>query len=183
MNPAWGYFLDVGIACADYNLQNYEGALNNLAAADKFEASAWSQPTSAQGKVWLRWAKTITDKLRVAIAAAASRPSTVRVQVPAYQAPITAYSRAMYGSNQQGGSVIATRSGCDYFIVATSRGYDLLEWFGGWPPDRDDELVGTFEQYGFHSIYDRTASQSIRVWVEDYWLDEDDAYEKLNEHC
>jgi len=33
-------------------------------------------------------------------------------------------------------------SGCDYFLVQTRSGYDLLEWYGGHDPDKDDVLVG-----------------------------------------
>src|SRR5262249_44467648 len=47
-------------------------------------------------------------------------------------------------------------SGCDYFVVETSKGYDLLEWYGGWDPDKGDVLVGVFEQYGMHDINDPT---------------------------
>ena len=81
------------------------------------------------------------------------------------------------------GVVTTTRSGCDYFLVSTKLGFDLLEWFGGATPDRGDVLIGSYETYGFHDVYDKTQDSSVHVWVEDYWLDSDGAFDKLNEHC
>lgn len=74
-------------------------------------------------------------------------------------------------------------SGCDYFLVATRSNYDLLEWYGGHDPDKGDVLVGGFESYGFHDIYDETADSDLRVWTEDYGLSKEDALEKLTDHC
>ena len=47
------------------------------------------------------------------------------------------------------GEVVLKKSGCDYFIVETYMGYDLLEWYGGNDPDEGDILSGNFESYGF----------------------------------
>lgn len=81
------------------------------------------------------------------------------------------------------GAVVHRISGCDYFIVATTSGYDLLEWYGGHDPDKDDVLVGKFETYGMHDIYDSTVDEEITVWVEDYNLSKVEALEKLAEKC
>jgi hypothetical protein len=88
-------------------------------------------------------------------------------------------------TNPKGARGIVYRriSGCDYFIVATRSNYDVLEWYGGHDPDRDDILVGGFESYGFHDIYDETADDDLRVWTEDYALSKEDALEKLTEQC
>jgi hypothetical protein len=74
-------------------------------------------------------------------------------------------------------------SGCDYFIVATKSAYDVLEWYGGHDPDKGDILIGGFESYGFHDIYDETADDDLRVWTEDYDLTKEDALEKLTDQC
>jgi hypothetical protein len=74
-------------------------------------------------------------------------------------------------------------SGCDYFVVQTKYGYDVLEWYGGHDPDKGDILIGNYEAYGFHDILDETADESIRVWTEDYQLTKSDALDKLTEHC
>jgi hypothetical protein len=74
-------------------------------------------------------------------------------------------------------------SGCDYFVVATKSGYDLLEWYGGHDPDKDDIVIGKYEAYGFHDIYDETTDDTTRVWTEEYWLSKQDVLEKLADKC
>jgi hypothetical protein len=74
-------------------------------------------------------------------------------------------------------------SGCDYFIVETSMGYSLVEWYGGAIPDKGDILYGEFEQYGFQDVYNSTKDEEMRIWVEEYWLDLEDALEALLEEC
>jgi hypothetical protein len=81
------------------------------------------------------------------------------------------------------GTVTHKIGGCDYFVVATPAGYDLLEWYGGHDPDRGDVLVGGYETYGMHDIYDDTADEELTVWVEDYGLSKEDALDKLAEKC
>ena len=80
--------------------------------------------------------------------------------------------------------VVAHRiSGCDYFVVQTRNGYDLLEWYGDYEPDKGDVLIGAYESYGFHDVYDETVDQNSRVYTEDYWLSKSRALEELAEHC
>jgi hypothetical protein len=67
--------------------------------------------------------------------------------------------------------------------VATEASYDVLEWYGGHDPDKGDYLIGGFESYGFHDIYDETADNDLRVWTEDYDLSKGRALEKLAEKC
>jgi hypothetical protein len=81
------------------------------------------------------------------------------------------------------GTITHRISGCDYFVVETLRGYDLLEWYGGYDPDKGDMLVGGFEEYGMHDINDLTADEELTVWVEDYDLTKEDVLDQLAEQC
>lgn len=81
------------------------------------------------------------------------------------------------------GDVTHTLSGCDYFLVETSNGFALLEWYGGNDPYIGDIVVGAFESYGMKEIYNTTAEQELNVWVDDFWLSKEDALEKLYEEC
>jgi len=74
-------------------------------------------------------------------------------------------------------------SGCDYFVVETGNGYDLLEWFGGYDPDKGDVLVGEYESYGFHTVYVEQRERTLRAWTEDYDLSKSDALEQLADNC
>ena len=82
-----------------------------------------------------------------------------------------------------GGSVSHRISGCDYFLVQTRNGYDLLEWFDGHDPDKGDSIVGKYEEYGFHDVLDDTAGETVRIYTEDFWLSKSDALEQLTENC
>lgn len=81
------------------------------------------------------------------------------------------------------GVVVYQASSCDYFIAESNTGFVLLEWYGGYTPDRDDVIVGEFESYGMKDIYDITADQEVRVWVEDLMLSKDDAVEQYFDQC
>jgi hypothetical protein len=81
------------------------------------------------------------------------------------------------------GKVVSKKSGCDYFIVQTNMGYALLEWYGGYDPDKGDTLAGDFESYGFKDIYDLTTDSGLRVWVEDYWLSKSHVMEEYFDKC
>lgn len=81
------------------------------------------------------------------------------------------------------GVVVYARPSCDYYIVETSTGFDLLEWYGGYTPDEGDLIVGEFESYGFYDIYDVTADQESTAWVEDFWLSGSDAAAGYLEQC
>ena len=81
------------------------------------------------------------------------------------------------------GEVTHRISACDYFLVETRYGYDLLEWYGNYDPDKGDTLVGNYETYGFHDVLDETADETTHVYTEDYQLSKSDALEKLAEQC
>ena len=81
------------------------------------------------------------------------------------------------------GEVTHRVSGCDYFLVETKNGYDLLEWYYGHDPDEGDTIAGKFESYGFHDVVDTTADDTLRVYTEDYQLSKSDALEKLVDAC
>jgi hypothetical protein len=88
------------------------------------------------------------------------------------------------GAGSSVSGVITYRvSGCDYFLVQTQKGYDLLEWYGGHDPDKGDVLVGRYEEYGFHDVLDDTADEPLRIYVEDFWLTKSDALEHLADKC
>lgn len=100
----------------------------------------------------------------------------VRVYEPGEQTPSSYVAVAK-------GAVVLRKDGCDYFLVETTMGFALLEWYGGNDPELGDVLVGDFESYGTKDIYNLTADAETRVWVEEYWLGEDRAIEELYEKC
>lgn len=81
------------------------------------------------------------------------------------------------------GVVVYIKSGCSYYIVETTMGYALLEWYGGSIPSRGDVLVGDFESYGMKDIYNVTADSETRVWVDNYWMSKSRVVERYFEKC
>lgn len=81
------------------------------------------------------------------------------------------------------GKVTHRTSGCDYFIVETTSGFALLELYGYGDPDKGDVIVGDFESYGMKKIYNATKEKEISVWVDNFWMDKEDALEELFDHC
>jgi hypothetical protein len=96
---------------------------------------------------------------------------------------LTFAAAAAIGQSADVGIVTHRIGGCDYFLVETRKGYDVLEWYGGHDPDKGDTIAGKFESYGFHSVVDTTADQDIRIYTEDYQLSREDALEKLADKC
>ncbi len=91
---------------------------------------------------------------------------------------------ASVGAGSSVSGVVSHRiSGCDYFLVQTRSGYDLLEWYGDHDPDKGDTLVGKFEDYGFHNVLDETADENCHLYTEEYWLSKTDALEHLADKC
>jgi hypothetical protein len=81
-----------------------------------------------------------------------------------------------------GATVVYRRSGCDYFILESMKGYIVAEWMGGHDPDEGETLFGNFNSYGTKTYFNGTNTES-RLWIEDYWLSKEDAFEKVNEEC
>lgn len=73
--------------------------------------------------------------------------------------------------------------GCEWFLVESESGFVLMEWYGGNDPDRDDEIVGEIEIFGFQDLFNNTADEELQVYIDDYMLSKTSALEKLYEEC
>lgn len=83
----------------------------------------------------------------------------------------------------EGVVVLEDTLSCDFFVVQTSNGYTLLEWYGGAIPIWvDDRVYGELSSYGFHDIYIEGRGE-MHVYIEDYWVDEDKAQRYFYSHC
>lgn len=78
--------------------------------------------------------------------------------------------------------VVLRVSGCDYFVADGPSGYLVIEWYGGYDPDRGDGIFGDVRGYGFRDVlYDN--GRDGRVYIDDYLLSRDSAVRKLRDHC
>lgn len=95
-------------------------------------------------------------------------------------AGIAALTFAGSAQAEQGEVVLA--SSCDNFIVETSSGYTLLEWYGGPSPDEGDHVFGDLYGYGMKTIYIDGRGET-RVWIEDYMAGSDAAKDFYYSKC
>lgn len=79
--------------------------------------------------------------------------------------------------------VVYKQSGCDYFIANGPQGLYVLEWYGGYDPDRGDLVAGDIYSYGMKEVRYPQHEAKGTVWVEDYGLSRDSAVEKWQDHC
>ena len=78
------------------------------------------------------------------------------------------------------GTVVYNKSGCrSRYVVETTLGYAILEWYGGYDPSEGDVLAGEINSYGFKDLYNITKKQSAQVWIEDYLLSKSRLQEKF----
>lgn len=81
-------------------------------------------------------------------------------------------------------TVVYSDFGCDYFVVRSSEGsYSVLESWDGWPPDRGDVLIGEVDTFGFEDLYNLTQRSGLKVWIDDFLLDEREAVRTMRRNC
>lgn len=95
-----------------------------------------------------------------------SRPAP-QDRTPSSDAPIT---------------VALRRSGCDYFIADGPNGYYILEWYGGYDPEKGDGIFGEIRGYGFRDVLYSNGREG-RLYVDDYSLGQSSAIEKIRDRC
>ena len=70
----------------------------------------------------------------------------------------------------------------DYFVVEMGeKRYALLEWYGGYKPEKGDIVIGNFTHFGVQDML--IGDRRLRVWVEDYDLTQDAINDKLADKC
>ena len=78
-------------------------------------------------------------------------------------------------------TVTKVESRSDWFIVETSGGFALVEWFGGTLPSENQQFYGNVHKFGFTELTSKVGSRRMKVWVDDYLLTKQSALEKLAE--
>ena len=80
------------------------------------------------------------------------------------------------------GYVVKTFSRCDYFIADGPSGLYVLEWYGGWDPDKGDTIEGEINSYGMKDVF-YNGDLPGTVWVEDYLESSSAAWDEIDDHC
>ena len=78
--------------------------------------------------------------------------------------------------------VLVTVDCHDYFVVDLgSKRYALVEWYGGYRPEKGDVVSGDFSHFGAQDV--TVKGQRLRIYVEDYDLTQDAINDKLSDKC
>ena len=82
-------------------------------------------------------------------------------------------------------TVVMDRSGChDYFVADGTKGYYLLQWFGGYNPGVGDRMTGDLTSYGVKDVYyNGSESKKGKVQVEDFLLSKNSVMDKYQKKC
>lgn len=77
------------------------------------------------------------------------------------------------------GTVVYEGKG-DYYIIETTRGFTITELFKG-RLDEDDKVRGELNSFNFKYILNQSRSREARVYIEDYKLTYNQAFNWLGE--
>ena len=70
----------------------------------------------------------------------------------------------------------------DLFVVDMGdKCYALLEWYGGYRPEKGDIIIGNFLHFGVQDMV--VGNRRLRVWLDDYDLTQDQINDKLADKC
>ena len=64
-------------------------------------------------------------------------------------------------------------------MIAYEGGYLLVEWYGGYSPNKGDVYVGDFHEYGMKTLFCTTSDEETEFWIEDFMADNEKGHEFL----
>jgi hypothetical protein len=88
-----------------------------------------------------------------------------------------------YWLSKERGEVVYSDSYCNYYVVETYYGYNILRSNGGYKPFEGSIVYGDFSYRGTKEIYNRTSGVIFTGTVTDYWLSYAEAQDALDYYC
>jgi hypothetical protein len=88
-----------------------------------------------------------------------------------------------YWLSRERGEVVYSDSYCNYYIVETANGYNILRSYGGYKPYEGSILYGDFSYTGTKDIYNRSSGIIFTGTVIDYWLGYYAAQDAIDYYC
>ena len=71
----------------------------------------------------------------------------------------------------------------DLIVIETNMGYTCGEIYGtSYFLDKGHTVAGDLHSFGFHDIYDATADQTFRMYIDEYWESEDRVIDWVGNH-
>ena len=88
-----------------------------------------------------------------------------------------------YWLSKERGEVVYSDSYCNYFVVETINGYNVIRSYGGYKPFEQSIVYGDLSYQGTREFYNRSTGVVFTATVTDYWLTYAEAQDALDYYC
>lgn len=88
-----------------------------------------------------------------------------------------------YWYSKEKGEVVYSDPYCDYFVVETYYGYNIVRAYSGYRPYENALVYGNFSSRGTRDFYNASADRVFSGTVTDYWLTYNEAQDALDYYC
>jgi len=88
-----------------------------------------------------------------------------------------------YWLNQEEGQVVYSDPSCNYWVVETYNGYNVVHTYSGSQPYEGDLVYGNFSNQGTRQLYNFSGKFVFTGTVTDYWLTYNQALNALDYYC
>jgi hypothetical protein len=96
---------------------------------------------------------------------------------------VIAANNENYWLNQEEGEVVYRDPFCNYWVVETYNGYNVIYTRSGSQPYEGDLIYGNFSSRGTREIYNFSGRFVFTGTVTDYWLSYNQALDVLDYYC
>lgn len=88
-----------------------------------------------------------------------------------------------YWLSKERGEVVYSDTYCNYFVVETYQGFNIIRSYGGYKPFEGSIMYGNFSNMGTRDMYNRSGGVVFTGTVTDYWLTYIEAQDALDYYC
>lgn len=92
-------------------------------------------------------------------------------------------SNENYWLSKEQGQVVYSDAYCNYYVVQTYNGFNVIRSYGGYKPFEGDIVYGNFSSAGTRDLYNYSSRLVFTGTVTDYWLTYDGAQDALDYYC
>jgi hypothetical protein len=88
-----------------------------------------------------------------------------------------------YWLSQERSEVVYSSPTCDFYVVQSYNGYQVIHSWDGYRPFEGTILYGNFSNYGTRNFYSPENGVLVSGKVLDYWLSYAAAQDEINHYC
>ena len=88
-----------------------------------------------------------------------------------------------YWLSKEKGEVVYSDAYCNYYVVETNYGYNIVQSYNGYRPYEGTLVYGNFSARGTRDFYNYSTDRIFTGVVTDYWLTYQEAQDALDYYC